>query len=54
MHPQGCFLFFKKPSSISQKSQHDERRIFMMTVILTLLKRERGLAYEKQDIVYGA
>ena len=53
------FVFRVKPSNMSQteNSAKPKGEFFMMTAITTLLKNERGYAYEeikKQDIIYGA
>ena len=53
------FVFRGKPSNMSQTeiSAKPKGEFFMMTAITTLLKNERGYAYEeikKQNIIYGA
>ena len=53
------FVFRGKPSNMSQteNSAKPKGEFFMMTAITTLLKNERGYAYEeikKQNIIYGA
>ena len=53
------FVFRGKPSNMSQteNSAKPKGEFFMMTAITTLLKKERGCAYEeikKQNIIYGA
>ena len=43
--------------SQTENSAKPKGEFFMMTAITTLLKNERGYAYEeikKQDIIYGA
>ena len=53
------FVFRGKPSNMSQteNSAKPKGEFFMMTAITTLLKNERGYAYEeieKQNIIYRA
>ena len=59
-HPiRVCFLFFLEKPRILVKREKSlpKGEFFMMTAIRTLLKKERGDAYEeikKQNIIYGA
>ena len=52
-----CFLWEALEYELNGKNSRPKGEFFMMTAITTLLKNERGYAYEeikKQNTIYGA